>query len=257
MTEKLECIQRDCVAVNLETSLDHPDIINKVVAKLPELVMSEWFDYCLTQELLDGKTTEEIFLRLLTFMKGMKKIAEFVVGDPSMSSGPSKSRFCSATAVTSEPAFSLKVNAQKENDPKWKLDPCLACHKEGAVITDEVCHLTGKCEVWKSLDIEAKKKLVKCQKHPFAKDGHKYKDCLKPANYPCRNCQSRDHSTLLCDKKPSKSVCKSVSTEIITSSLETVTRCKSLVKTLIVKGRNEEERLGIMRTGQYRLLCPR
>ena len=248
MTEKLENIQRDCVAVGLEKELDHSEVVKKVVARLPDLVKSKWFDYCLLHGLLlDGKNTEGIFQKLLAFMKGMKQIADFVVGDPSTSSGNSnsKSKFCSVTAVTSEPASSYKVNVQNDTSKK-KLDPCLACHKEGAVITDEVRHLTNRCEIWKGLSMEARKKLVKCRKHPFAKDGHSFKDCDKPANYPCRKCQGKDHTALLCDKTPSKSACKSVSTELIDSSLETVMCCKSLVKTLVVKGKTEEEDLGIM-----------
>ena len=117
MTEKLENIQRDCVAVGLEKELDHSEVVKKVVARLPDLVKSKWFDYCLLHGLLlDGKNTEGIFQKLLAFMKGMKQIADFVVGDPSTSSGNSnsKSKFCSVTAVTSEPASSYKVNVQND-----------------------------------------------------------------------------------------------------------------------------------------------
>ena len=246
MSEQLENIQRDCVAVGLEKELDHSEVLKKVIARLPDLVKDKWFDYCLAHRLLlDGKNTEGIFQKLLEFMKGRKEIADFVVGDPSTSSSNSKSKFCSVTAVTAESSSSFKIDVQSDSSKK-KLDPCLACHKEGAVITDEVRHLTGKCETWKGLSMEAKRKLVKCRKHPFAKDGHSYKDCDKPPNYPCKKCKSKEHTALLCDKKPSKSACKSVSTELINSSLETVMCCKSLVKTLIVKGKTEEEDLGIM-----------
>ena len=118
MTEALEDIQRDCVAVGLEKELDHPEIVKKVVAKLPDLIKNKWYDYCLLHNLLKGQNTEGLFKKLLTFMAGMKEIADFVAGDPSTSSNSSKSKYCSVTAITSEPASSasFRIDANKEEN---------------------------------------------------------------------------------------------------------------------------------------------
>ena len=247
MYQKLEKIHSDCQAVGLEASLDHPEMVKKIEKKLPDLLKDKWLDYCVLHKLLKNNATQ-MFPHLVEFMKSMYEKADYVVGDPANSSQSSQSRYCSVTAVsTGAQAKSHKVKVDEEEEPprdnkKLSTKPCLACHTKGATITDKVRHKTSDCKVWKGLSYEAKKKLVSCLKHPHCNHNPGDENCsqlLKRfGGVKCQNCQSTEHSTLLCDKKPSNnSYCKSATT---TSSCY-----KSLVKTLIVKGKADEE-IGVM-----------
>ena len=252
MYEKLEKIQLDCEAVNLESSLDHTQVIKKVEERLPDLIYDKWLDFALKERLLESYSGA-LFPRLLEFMHSMYVKADYVAGDPSETSG--KSKYCSVTAATSEPASSHKaeVEGKKKQESQgssvssFKLGPCLACYKDGADITEEMQHRTGGCNNWKRLSLVDKKKLVNCLKHPFAKDGHKTVDCQEEFR-GCRNCDSKNHHTLLCDRADSKVI--SAKAAAASPDIPAKTSCaKALIKTLFVRGRSDDELLGLMEDG--------
>ena len=104
LVDRLEKILKDCEAVNLQALLDHPTMIQKVEEKLPDLIKLKWLEHCEAEGILNGKNAAGLFPRLIKFMLSRRNIADYIVGDPLSSVSSSKAKFCTVTAITSEPA---------------------------------------------------------------------------------------------------------------------------------------------------------
>ena len=255
MVDKLEKILRDCEAVDLQSYLDHPSMISKVEQKMPDVIKGKWLDYCADNSLLKGNNAKDLFPKLIKFMISRRDVADYVVGDPSAAASSSKVKYCYVMDITKEPvsatAHKINVGGGETSQSEKKVTPCWACFKEGAEIKEEVCHHFTKCPEWKKLSLEAKKKLVMCLKCPFQRD-HKTESCPNKNKQTwrgvCVHCSKKnDHHWVFCDKKSNKSACKSASLEIIEdSSLHFSSSSKSLVKTLIVRGRTDDELISVM-----------
>ena len=251
MVDKLEKIQKDLKAIEVEGKLDHEEIITKIEERLPEYVRKKWLEYCADHGLLDQKDTRGLFDTLLTLMNKYRDMADYVVGDPKTATGVSKAKFCVVTESVTVSSTVLKADVKEQSNQgkqRKKSEPgsCVACGSE------EIKHKLQECDNWNSLDVAAKRKLIKCWKHPYSTDGHSFKDCK--SQITCWKCQGQHHR-LLCDKKPGwkpSSSCKSVSLNVVDredSPTMAASCSKSLVKTLFVKGRTDEEEMGLMEDG--------
>ena len=100
LVDKLEKILMDCEAVNLQTFLDHPTMIEKVEEKLPDLIKLKWLEHCEDNGILNGKNAAGLFPRLIKFMLSRKNIADYIVGDPSSSASASAARPCRLLPAT-------------------------------------------------------------------------------------------------------------------------------------------------------------
>ena len=99
------------------------------------------------------------------------------------------------------------------------------------------------CDNWNGLLLKEKIKLVNCHKHPFAKDGHKYDDCRKKI-VDCKHCGHSSHHHLFCVVDKTSSTCMATSTS---KSAGTDTNVPEvLLKTLIVNGEKDGQKLGVM-----------
>ena len=244
MVDRLEKIEEDLKAIEVEDKLDHEEVIGKVEERLPEYVRKKWLEYLVEKELIDEKNTRGLFSIMLKFLHKYRDMADHVVGDPKSATGASKSRFCVVTESAPITSAVLMANSDveehgnKRKQGKKSNVPCVACG-------ENIKHRLDKCDSWNGLNLAAKRKLIKCWKHPYATDGHTTKDCA--IDFSCWTCQGQHHR-LLCDKKPN-SKCKSVTLNVVDSEGSPVVAAscsKSLVKTMIVKGRSDEEELGLM-----------
>ncbi len=248
MVERLEKIKSDLEAIGYASSLDHVDTIRKVEARLPDVVKSDWLKFMKDNKLLESNSFNDRFSVLLQFLIEYKGMADYETGG-SIAGAESKSKFCVVTGVTVSPSAASSSHKASIEQKDFRWEPCLACHREGAVVTEEMHHKTGKCANWRKLSLENKIKLVQCIKHPFS-PGHKTEECQGDIR-PCYFCGSRQHHSLLCDrKKPDKSTCMSVALDVCDSGSTVRASCaKSLVKTHIVQGRTEDEHLDLMEDG--------
>ena len=248
MVERLEKIKADLEAIGYASSLDHVDIIRKVEARLPDLVKGKWLDYLKDKKLLEANIINDQFSIILKFLIDFKEMVDYEISGGTIGA-EGKNRFCVVMGVTgSHSSSSHKAKVKKVKKFRW--GPCLACHKEGAQVTEEMRHKTGDCSLWRKLTLENKKKLVNCVKHPFSPDCHKTENCERSVR--CNICSSTQHHSLLCDKRRSqRSACKSATLDVCDNfgSPVEVSCAKTLVKAHIVKGRTEDENLDVMEDG--------
>ena len=92
----------------------------------------------------------------------------------------------------------------------------MACSADGATDITATQHSMEGCEVWASLSLREREKLVKCVKHPF-KDDHSTQNCTVNSKN-CKFCDKDSHHFLLCPKKSFKSL-----TNVTSSSHKVVT----------------------------------
>ena len=194
--EKLERINRDISTIKIIDEIANATVISKLEAKLPVIIYKDWSDLVI-EENFDEKTSREKFDSFMTFLSKKKKVVEYQLSDARNSSyHKSQTHSCYVTGV------SAKVNnAPMDKVTTWR--PCLACNVDGATDLASTQHSMERCEVWGSLSLREKERLVKCVKHPF-KDDHTSQNCTVKSR-KCKFCDSDSHHFLLCTKKQIKS----------------------------------------------------
>ena len=238
--ESIEKAERDLEAVDSVDQMANETILTMIESKLPERIKSFWLRNVVEKELMN-ETAKDKYKELMKFLSNSKTESEYQISESNCASNLA-SKFCAVTGRT------YHVNSTpKETKSCWaqnfKFKPCLACAADGATNLEVACHDMATCDNWNGLLLKEKIKLVNCHKHPFAKDGHKYDDCKKKI-VDCKHCGHSSHHHLFCV------VGKTSSTRLATSTSKSAGTDSNvpevLLKTLIVNGEKDGQKLGVM-----------
>ena len=175
--EKIENICRDMETVSRSADLKNGHMINVIAKKLPTKVAEDWAEHK-QKEKIGLKSSEEIFKELMEFLKSKKEVTKDLI---SKQEGNEKSKTHTSyvtgqTFVVQQPKDPPKQGHKNGDRKSVKLDPlCIAC--KGSKNAQDAKHWTSSCEKWKALKLSERKKLVKCQRHIQAGDGHDVNKC--------------------------------------------------------------------------------
>ena len=130
------------------------------------------------KEKVDMMASEDKFRELMEFLKAKKEVTKYVLHKQGVSGDKSKTHSSYVTGQT----FTIQHQKDPPRGTKYgdkrfgTLEPmCVAC--KGYKNPQDGKHWTTECEKWKSLKLPERKRLVTCQRHLQAGDGHHIGRC--------------------------------------------------------------------------------
>ena len=106
-------------------------------------------------------------------------------------------KYCFSTGTVLKPQTLSRVDNESSSNPEPTL-PCLACKRNNVADSYSFTHNMRSCLVWEGLSHQERVSLVKCVKHPFAKDNHTTSECRRSIG-SCIYClKQNDHNSMLC-----------------------------------------------------------
>ena len=222
MVEKIEELHRNAEAVNALDQMANVTIIAKIEEKLPVTPSGLWVDLVITKE-LESKPIRQKYDALKTFLKIQKDKAAYVVSKNALAGNKPGTKYCVVTGQT------FVTNTKESLPSKFEVQ-CMVCEENG----DEADHHPKDCDIWNNLSLEDKKKLVKCEHHPWSKT-HTTSECR--ASVTCGHCRGF-HNTIFCNKRVAKTTVTSTKTASVGAEV--------LLKTLFVSSKSHKHQLKMM-----------
>ena len=227
--EKLEKISRDLEAVGMKKDLMNARMIADIVAKLPPVIAHKWAEYKVMNKVGD-KSSEDHFSELFSFLQEYKKITKNINPEFQSNQTVAATKFCFVTGQT----YVASSSPAQQQDKK----SCLVC--ADVKNPRESQHWTSTCEKWKSMNLQERKKVAKCWKHPF--DDHSYSNCSGAkmrryensgkVGFKCAVCNLDNHCAELCSQNRAITKVTKSTTVLASGPLPPVLLQTSVIKTV-------------------------
>ena len=129
----------------------------------------------------------------MMFLKEAKAMVRYNLCSPDDSR-----KCCFVTGTVQKQQNSSRVDNEALIKHKVATLPCLACSRSVGKDSSSSKHNMRSCLTWGGLSHKERLSLVKCVKHPFAKDDHTIEECQRSIG-SCMYCKRQDdHNSMLC-----------------------------------------------------------